>query len=211
MADNKPITIEDLKSKDRLRERFPRKVLVLSGRNSSRSLTAAVREASIYSNPSGEAEVEYSYGQDEGWRWEKQFQEAKSRPNTFIALEDGSVLQKGIVDIQSEIEMISSMGGGLSFGHQSGALFRYLGADGFCVLADQPLEKLLELISVNKYLDEMNLLTPVYRGDQYDSAQRSARDFLAQGLSVMEVSRRVGVNRSTIHRWAKAWKANSGA
>lgn len=84
-------------------------------------------------------------------------------------------------------------------------LFRYLGADTH-VLADEPLNKLIAHLQIDQHLDEMYLLTPIDREDKVDSARKTVESLLAQGFSISEVSRRMGLNRSTIHRWLRAWK-----
>ena len=188
------------------RKSFPRKVIVLGERESaSGPLERAVRGAVEYDNESGEAEIVDAESLDYGWRWSGAFEEARNRPNTFLVLEDGSVFGKRAVDLRGDFEVIASLGGGLSFGHQSNRLFSKLGA-GFCVLADDPLSRLVEHLEVDSYLDQMNFLVPIDRDDRVDSAKRVVEGLLEEGVSVAEVSRRMGLNRSTIHRWLKSWK-----
>ncbi len=197
-------TIDELSDRSSLRKRYPRKVIVLSSRRDSRSLRAAIDYAVKYENPSETAEVTFSDGKETGWIWEADFQRAKLVPNTFLVLEDGSVLQRPITEIHRDLKMISSMGGGLSFAHQSNELFRQLGA-GFCVLADEPLDRLVSHLELNSYLNEMNLLLPLNQEVFTESARSAAKSLLDSGTPVVEVSKRMGLNRVTIHRWIKSW------
>lgn len=207
MQHSKAPTLEQLSDRNFLRERYPRKVIVLSSQKDSRSLRGAIDHAVKYENPSHDAEIVYSEGGNDGWIWSTEFQRAKNAPNTFLVLEDGSVLQRPITELHKELKMISSMGGGLSFAHQSNALFDSLGAP-FCILADEPLDKLVSHLEINSYLNEMNLLLPLNQDSFTESARNAAKELIDNGTPVVEVSRRLGLNRATIHRWIKTWGTN---
>lgn len=182
----------------------PRRVIVLSTGRTSRPLAGAIQAAKDYDNESGEAMVSTSKGSETGWRWEREFLYAASYPNTFLVVEDGSVFQRSLVELRDQLTMIATLGGGLSFGHQSNELFDELGA-GFYVLADEPLQKLLNVLTINEGLEEMHLLTPMNAQVQSEATQTVARNMLREGVAMSEVARRLGVNRSTIHRWKKSW------
>lgn len=207
-AETEPPTIERLADKSYLRSRYPRKVIVLSSQRESRTLRTAITYASEYENPSGEAMVSYSTGNEEGWIWADDFRSARERPNTFLVLEDGSVLQRPITEIESDLKLIAAQGGGLSFAHQSNDLFRQLGAE-FCILADDSLEALLSHLKVSRGLLEMHLLYPLNHEAHLEAAQGAAKDLVDGGTPVTEVSRRMGISRATLHRWMRSWRGDS--
>lgn len=200
--------LDQLTNKATLRADYPRNVIVLASKKDSRPLRAAVEYAASYSNPSNKAEIAYSEGQSTGWIWQREFDKAKNTPNTFLVLEDGSVLQKSLTELHKDLKMIASQGGGLSFAHQSNALFEKLGA-GFCVLADEPLNKLISHLEINSYLSEMNLLLPLNHEALTENAKQTAKELLDNGTPIVEVSKRMGLNRVTIHRWIKSWSKSS--
>ena len=200
--------VEELADKNYLRGRYPRRVIVLSSQRDSRALRSAITHASEYENPSGEAVVSYSTGSQEGWIWTEEFRTAREQPNTFLVLEDGSVLQRPITEIESDLKLIAAQGGGLSFAHQSNSLFRQLGA-GFCILADDSLETLLSHLKVSRGLLEMHLLYPLNHDAYLGAAQGAAKDLVAGGTPVVEVSKRMGISRATMHRWMRSWRGES--
>lgn len=206
---NKNPALDQLTDKIALRKSNPRNVIVLAGKKDSRTLRAAIQHAVEYDNPSNEVKIAYSEGGTKEWIWQEVFEQAKITPNTFIVIEDGSVLQKPITDLHKDLKMIAAQGGGLSFAHQSNALFSKLGA-GFCVLADEALDKLVVHLELNNDLNEMNLLMPLNQDDFTSLAKVKARDLLDNGTPIVEVSKRMGLNRVTIHRWIKSWKESTG-
>jgi len=205
-----PTTVEDLADRSYLRSRYPRRVIVLSGQRDLRALRTAIIQASEYENPSGDAIVSYSTGSEEGWIWADEFRKAREQPNTFLVLEDGSVLQRPITEIENDLRIIASQGGGLSFAHQSNNLFQQLGA-GFCILADDPLEALLSHLKLSRGLLEMHLLYPLNHDSHLGAAQGAAKDLVAGGTPVVEVSRRMGISRATMHRWMRSWRGEDGS
>lgn len=197
-----------------------RKIIVLQEKGRlSRSLKGAVLHAIEYKNPNsgadividppgagfklipGNAEVVRAQkGLHSDWVWESAFSEAAERPNTFIALEHGSVLRKRLLDIHEEVAALARMGNGFTFAHSSTKLFKHILKGEFCVLADEPLMKLLELLEAQKELQVMGL-DVVSQETQQVEAQRLVEVLLDDGVTTTEISKRLGLNRSTIHRW----------
>jgi len=209
LNENRKITAKELEEfrneiKRRWRDNLPRQVIVLDPEgNRASKLKGAIDAASSYENRSGHVDVDYYKGGDEiGWKWEGAFEKARNTPNVFLVVEDGSVLQRRAMDIRKYLSEIEALGGGLSFAHQSNALFHHLGA-GFYILADEPLAKLVEHLKVDSYLDEMSLQTPVNQSALSEYSQNVAVKLKEQGKTIQETSKIMGVNKSTISRWFK--------
>lgn len=179
-----------------------RRIIVLQEKGKfGRNLNAAISAAAEYRNPNGIVEIVRAEKEiDDDWIWRSAFTQAAERPDTFIALEDGSVLRKRLLDLKDEIEAIARIGNGLSFAHHSSELFlRILGGEYF-VLADKPLEKLIGILDAQDELSGMGL-DVVSQETQQAEAQRLVQTLLKNGITTTEISERLGLNRSTIYRW----------
>lgn len=176
-----------------------RRIIVLGKRN--RVLNAAITAGAKYNNPSGIVEiVEAERDNREEWIWESVFDEAARRPNTFIAMEDGSVLRKRLLDIRDRLEAISESGGGLIIAHHSNELFLRILDGQYFVLADDSLKRLIELLDAQSEIRSMGL-DVVSQDTQQAEAQRLVQNLRANGIPTTEISDRLGLNRSTIYRW----------
>lgn len=176
-----------------------RRIIVLGKRN--RVLNAAITAGAKYNNPSGIVEIVEAERDDrEEWVWESVFDEAARRPNTFIAMEDGSVLRKRLLDIRDRLEAISESGGGLIIAHHSNELFLRILDGQYFVLADDSLKRLIELLDAQSEIRSMGL-DVVSQDTQQAEAQRLVQNLRANGIPTTEISDRLGLNRSTIYRW----------
>lgn len=194
------------------RQTYRRKVIVLErDQQRSHNLERAIEEAQTYMNGSDQVEIVSAHVNENGWTWAKAFEEATRRPNTFIALEDGSVLETSVLDIADQLSVIESIGGGLAFAHESYRLFSKLESRNW-ILADQPLRALTVHCEIVSGMDEMGLLTPLNKDiatrravEVALSPRRGRDDSKLKVFSERELAEGMGVNHSTLYRWMKSW------